>query len=267
MDDEWLATARAHHRALSMVVDGEAEVLVDDEPRLAMLEGPIPESHEAVLLGVDDDRAIFARGSGLPRAASSHRFAHLREVGADLPARDGVLAAQALGIFNWHRRNGFCGTCGGPTTMERAGYARRCDDCGDTAFPRTDPAVIMLPVAAGQCLLCRRYGRTHWSSLAGFIEPGESLEAGVAREVAEETALTTIGVEYVGSQPWPFPGQIMLGFEAEVEHAEPVLNEELEEYRWWEPEALRKGLESGEVDLASRVSIGRALVERWLARH
>ncbi len=199
-------------------------------------------------------------------------FRDLREVGALLPQRDGSILAYARGLMHWHRRHRFCGRCGAPTESRRSGHLRVCTSpsCGLEHFPRTDPAVIMLVHDGEACVLGRRPG---WppgmhSTLAGFVEPGESLEEAVAREVREEVGLAVplAGIRYNSSQPWPFPASIMLGFHARAERAPlTVYAEELEAAAWFSRERLLNLGEGDELRLPRKDSIARRLIEDWLA--
>lgn len=202
------------------------------------------------------------------------RFVELRRVGAILPARDAALLAHARALAHWHARHRFCGTCGAPTASAEAGHVRACTNaaCGAQHYPRVDPAVIALVIDPAhppgeRCLLGRQasWPPRRYSALAGFVEPGESLEDAVAREVREETGLRVDDVRYHSSQPWPFPSSLMLGFTAR--YAGGVLDPdgaELEDARWFTRSELRAAVQAGEVLLPSRVSIARALIEGWM---
>ena len=204
--------------------------------------------------------------------AGAGEFRDLREVGALLPQRDGSILAYARGLMHWHRRHRFCGRCGAPTESRKGGHLRVCTRaaCGLEHFPRTDPAVIMLVHDDESCVLGRRPG---WppglhSTLAGFVEPGESLEEAVAREVLEEAGLEVplAGIRYNSSQPWPFPASLMLGFHARTERAPlTVYEEELESVAWYSREALLNLDEGDELRLPRGDSIARRLIEDWLA--
>ena len=175
--------------------------------------------------------------------------------------------------MHWHRRHRFCGRCGAPTESRKAGHLRVCTRpaCGLEHFPRTDPAVIMLVHDDEACVLGRRPG---WppglhSTLAGFVEPGESLEEAVAREVREEAGLEVPleGIRYNSSQPWPFPASLMLGFHARAERAPLTVYEaELESVAWYSRETLRNLEEGDDLRLPRRDSIARRLIEDWLAQ-
>jgi NAD+ diphosphatase len=171
----------------------------------------------------------------------------------------------------WHSRHRFCGVCGSPTRSEEAGHMRRCTDaeCHAMHFPRTDPAVIMLVVDGDRALLGRNKNFPlpgMYSTLAGFVEPGESLEGAVAREVREEAGIVVGAVHYHSSQPWPFPANIMLGFYAEAVSTEVSLDDgELADARWFERDWLLSHEDDDSFRLPRRDSIARRLIEDWLA--
>jgi NAD+ diphosphatase len=270
---------RAAVLAAEAIVGSILAGLADTEERLAR--------GEIVFLGFHDERAHFAldvsaiespleavRSPALAAAGIADagvRFADLRQLGARLDRRDGALLALARAMLFWHFRHRFCGLCGSPTRSEEAGHMRRCTDpaCHAMHFPRTDPAVIMLVTDGERALLGRNKNFPlpgMYSTLAGFVEPGESLEDAVAREVREETAIEVSAVHYHSSQPWPFPANIMLGFYAEAASTEIAVDYgELEDARWFE----RGWLQSHEDDETFRMprldSIARRLIEDWLA--
>jgi len=182
----------------------------------------------------------------------------------------GALLAYARGMLTWHRRHRFCGSCGGATDSAEAGFLRVCrnPECQHHHFPRTDPAVIMLVVDGERCLLGRqaRWPAGMYSTLAGFVEPGETLEEAVAREVKEESGVSVRRVRYHSSQPWPFPTSLMLGFYAEAaSHDIAVNGDELEDARWFERGWLRENDGKNGFFLPRRDSIARRLVNDWLA--
>ncbi len=195
----------------------------------------------------------------------------MRRVGPLLPRHEGALLAYARGIAYWHERHRFCGVCGAPTQSAEGGHVRRCTGpaCGTTHFPRTDPAVIMLVHDGERCLLGRKPG---WpagmhSTLAGFVEPGESLEEAVAREVFEEAGIRVDDVTYHSSQPWPFPASLMLGFHARARTLEITVDpEELEHAAWFERSFLLARQDDDTLRLPRRDFIARRLVEDWLRR-
>ncbi|HEX4791397.1 MAG TPA: NAD(+) diphosphatase, partial [Actinospica sp.] len=222
-------------------------------------------------LGRDErERAYFAvPAEALPgRQDADARAASLRECGTMLSDRDAGLLTHAVALEYWHRSHKHCSRCGHRTQVAAAGHVRRCAQCGTEHYPRTDPAVIMAVTDPEERLLLGRqsaWDPHRYSVLAGFVEPGESLEGAVAREVHEEAGLTVTRVEYLGSQPWPFPCSLMLGFRAQVEDPDQVRadGDELQEVRWFSRAELAAAIESGEVVPSGRISIARALIENW----
>jgi NAD+ diphosphatase len=248
---------------------------------------PLLERGEIVFLGVSEERAHFAldlssheapldmlrspalAASGL--AEANLRFADLRQIGALLDRHEGALLAFARAMLFWHSRHRFCGVCGSPTRSEEAGHMRRCTEPGCAAmhFPRTDPAVIMLVTDGERALLGRNKNFPlpgMYSTLAGFVEPGESLEDAVAREVREETGILVGPVIYHSSQPWPFPANIMLGFHAVALSSEITIDVgELEDARWFARDYLLSHQDDDTFRLPRRDSIARRLIEDWFA--
>ncbi len=239
---------------------------------------------EVVFLGIVEERAHFALdlsgfeaplealkspalgAAGL--AADKLAFTDLRRVGALLERRQGALLAFARAMLFWHSRHRFCGVCGSPTRSEEAGHVRRCTGCEALHFPRTDPAVIMLVSHGDEVLLAHQthFPRAMYSTLAGFVEPGESLEDAVAREVFEETGIEVESVRYHSSQPWPFPANIMLGFLAEARTTRITIDgNELEDARWFSRDWLKTHSDDDVFRLPRRDSIARRLVEDWLS--
>ncbi|MBZ0324680.1 MAG: NAD(+) diphosphatase [Alphaproteobacteria bacterium] len=204
-----------------------------------------------------------------PVLAERGRFMDLRRVGPTVEAESGALMAYARGLATWHGRHLYCGVCGAPTEARDGGHLRVCADpaCGAEHFPRTDPAVIMLVTHGNTCLLGRQasWPEGRYSVLAGFVEPGESLERAVAREVYEETRIRTRNVRYHASQPWPFPSSIMLGFYAEAETTEiRVDGDELEDAQWFSRDRVARGEVEGFL-MPRGDSIAYRLIEDWLA--
>jgi NAD+ diphosphatase len=175
------------------------------------------------------------------------------------------MIAHAVALLNWHRRHRFCSNCGARSESREAGHIRRCPACGTEHHPRTDPVVIMLVCDGDRVVLGRQ---AHWptgrySALAGFVEPGESLEEAVAREVREECGARVTDVRYRSSQPWPFPTSLMLGFHARWIAGEPAIgDEELEDVRWF----TRDEIAGGGVKLPPPEAIARRLIDEWLGR-
>lgn len=194
-------------------------------------------------------------------------WARLREVGHDLDARDAGLAATAVALGAWHASHQFCARCGAPAEPTFAGWQRRCSVEGIELYPRTDPAVIMAITDDDDRFLLGH--ATHWperrfSTLAGFVEAGESAEQALRREVLEEVSLPVTDIEYRGSQTWPFPASLMLAYRARATRTDVVVDGvEVGEARWFDRPGLAAAASSGEVLLPGRVSIARALIEEW----
>ena len=218
-DDEWVAAQLADPAARA-VVAGTGGVHVAGG-RLALV--PLAElGGEPLLLGLGEDGPVFAA------EAANGSLMGLREAAATLPRADGGLAAYAAALLNWHRRHRFCANCGHQTEVREAGHVRSCPNCGAEHHPRTDPVVIMLVLRGEEVLLGRQpsWPPGRYSALAGFVEPGESLEEAVAREVREEARVEVGTPRYVSSQPWPFPSSLMLGFIAPWSSGEPVIGDD-----------------------------------------
>ncbi len=280
-DAAWIAARRADPESRYVVVWRSRCLVRDGEPpHIALLDHAAAEpvtdgAVEVALLGVDGGTAYFA--VGLPASmddptegplAGIGAFEDLRAVGGRLTAPEAAMLALSRGIMYWHERHLFCGVCGSPTESRDAGYIRHCtnDACAAQHFPRTDPAVIMAVSDGDHCLLGRGrdWPEGQYSTLAGFAEPGESLEEAVAREVAEESGVRVRNVRYHSSQPWPFPGSIMLGFHAEAVTTEVTINyNELEDARWFHRDELLKPRDG--FRLPRTESIARRLVEDWLS--
>ena len=195
----------------------------------------------------------------------STSFEDLRRMGGLLPAEEAAILAHARGLMHWRTRNRFCGICGGACTARDAGHVMQCHGCGAHHFPRTDPAVIMLVVHEDRVLLgqpARFRDMRVFTTLAGFVEPGETLEEAVAREVMEETGVGVTQVRYHSSQPWPFPSSIMLGFTAvATTQAITVDPEEIVEARWFRREDL---VNPRGFVLPPDISIARRLIQDWI---
>lgn len=212
-----------------------------------------------------------AEGSAAVTAASTDRqqqqWADLRRVGSELPAVDAELLTEATAVLAWHDRSQFCPRCGQATEIRNSGWMRLCSGCHAEDFPRTDPAVITAVVDPDDRLLlgsATRWEAARFSTFAGFVEAGESLEDAVVREVAEESGVTVETVEYLGSQSWPFPRSLMLGFIAHTGSAEAYADEgEIREVRWFTRDQLHAQSTAGDVILPPRSSISRALIEHW----
>jgi len=224
-----------------------------------------------IFLGLFRGKPAFAVGiqvDGKPPYAELGEFQDLRYLGTVLPADEANLAAHARGLVLWHASQLFCGSCGSSARPETGGNSCRClnPECAREIFPRVDPAIIVLVTDGDRCLLGRQAGWPdgRYSTIAGFVETGESLEDAVRREVFEETNIRVATVSYHSSQPWPFPSALMLGFvaEADTTGGEKInLNDgELEDAQWF----TRKELRSGFPKLPFRISIARRLVDGWM---
>jgi NAD+ diphosphatase len=220
---------------------------------------------EPVLLGIAADGPLFA----VDAATVEHPpLTGLRDAAARLPQAEGGLAAYAAAVLNWHRRHAFCSVCGHATRPDWAGFVRRCPNCGAEHHPRTDPVVIMLVVDGDRVLLGRQpsWPAGRYSALAGFVEPGESLEEAVAREVREEAGVEIADPRYVSSQPWPFPSSLMLGFSARWAGGEAHARDEVEDVRWFERAELAEAAAGrGKLGLPPPLAIARRLIEGWLS--
>ena len=205
-----------------------------------------------------------------PALPEDHGFLELRGVMTRLTAREAELAATARAVLHWHRSHGFCATCGAASEMAMSGWQRSCPACGAQHFPRTDPVVIMLVTRGNRVLLGRSAGWPEgmYSCLAGFIEPGETIEAAVRREVFEEAGIRLGAVRYLASQPWPFPASLMIGCQAQALDETITLDPaELEAALWMSREEVLAAM-AGEhpmVRPARRGSIAHFLLENWLA--
>ena len=278
LDEAWLGAAWSHPTTRVFVVSGGQALIEESEDgrtELVMMpsfDAPLTEAHR-YFLGTDEEgvRYFALQKDALPgRMDDAARPAGLREAAALLSDRDNELLVHAVALENWQRMHRFCSRCGERTVIAASGHIRRCPACGAEHYPRTDPAVIMLVTDDEDRALLGR--QLHWpkgrySTLAGFVEPGESVEQAVIREVAEEAGVTVGQVQYVASQPWPFPSSLMLGFMAQATSTEVrVDGEEIDEARWFSRDDLRAALESGEVLPPTGVSIASRLIEMWYGK-
>ncbi|MFN3643342.1 MAG: NAD(+) diphosphatase [Gemmobacter sp.] len=205
-----------------------------------------------------------------PALPAGQRFAELRGAMARLSPLEAELAATARGLIEWHRTHGFCARCGAPSLPDHAGWQRRCPACGAHHFPRTDPVVIMLIRRGNRVLVGRSPGWPEgmYSLLAGFVEPGETIEAAVRREVWEEAGVRVGAVRYLASQPWPFPASLMLGCEGQAESEEIAIDPgEIEDAIWLSREQMVEVMlgRHPRVKPARRGAIARFLIDAWLA--
>jgi NAD+ diphosphatase len=263
-DDDWLAEAWASAGTRVLTIAGT---------RLYAPDGAVgwARSDEApdglrVLLGTEGERTTFAVIAP-PELATDDSWVGLRAVLAQVPAEDATYLLHAIGLAEWHAAVRFCPRCGGPLEPRNAGHVLHCTACGREQFPRTDPAVIMLVTDEDDRALLGRqrvWPPGRWSTLAGFVEPGETLEDAVRREVREETGVVVGEVRYVASQPWPLPASLMLGFTARADRTDiDVDGEEIEEARWWSRADALAGARDGSLVIPPGVSISRKLIVDW----
>jgi NAD+ diphosphatase len=224
-----------------------------------------------VFLGLDGEQPLFAAdlpGDTEP-VLEGGSFAEMRAAASTLPARDIAIAGQAKALLDWHKRHGFCPNCGHATAFADAGYKRTCPQCGAEHFPRTDPVVIMLPVFGDECLIGRnlRFPPLLFSAFAGFVEPGETMEEAVRRELLEEVELKVGAVTYHATQPWPFPSSLMLGCYAQALNRDfRIDGHEIEAARWLSKDEVRARLANGiedEMRLPAPIAIAHHLIRDW----
>ena len=271
-DAEWFTSALADSHSRAVPVWNSRNLITGESPRAAFLElERIPHERrdigDLILLGRFKGTSIFAyeiESVEPPQVLEGARFEELRLVASLLPPDDAGLLGYARAMIAWRRRHRFCGTCGAKTTPARGGHVLVCTNpaCRHEQFPRLDPAIIVLISDGERALLGRQatwpIGR--YSTIAGFVEPGESLEDAVAREVMEETGVEVDTIEYHSSQPWPFPASLMLGFTAHALTREVHLrDDELEDARWF----TRDDIASGTPLLPPSQSISFSLIEHW----
>lgn len=267
--------------ALARLWDGAHVLLLDDDGRaLAAESGERFPATGAMLgggpgaslfLGLQDGTAWFA-AHARHHAVQAPSHIDLRRAASAWPPFESGVFAMARALLHWQASTPFCSACGGAITFKRAGYIAHCTQCGKDHYPRVDPAVIVA-VSDGERLLLGRQAAwppRRYSVIAGFVEPGETLEQTVAREVLEETQVRVRACRYLGAQPWPFPGALMLGFSADGEPDPPQVDGELEDARWFtfhEIDAALRGEDDGEASLllSPSISIARALIEHWHA--
>lgn len=272
-DPDWLADALVSADSRFVPVWGD-RCLVGGDPMHTVLlqrrqvQNFVADADELIFLGLFHDHPTFAFAISKdvsPPFGELGEFHDLRFLGTALPPDEANLAAHARALVIWHASQMFCGICGSSARPDAAGNSRICanNECGREIYPRVDPAIIVLVTDGKRCLLGRQnsWPEGRYSTIAGFVEPGESLEDAVRREVYEETNIHVGDVHYHSSQPWPFPSSLMLGFVAEATSEEIILNDgELEDAQWF----TRKELRSGFPKLPFRVSIARRLVDYWV---
>ncbi|WP_342316121.1 NAD(+) diphosphatase [Lysobacter sp. FW306-1B-D06B] len=269
-------------RARVVLLDEKGNAYADDDGNLrAPLGDEISEGPggvgAAVFLGLDAQGGGWFALEGALTAFDAPNRVDLRRAAALWPAFDASVFAQARALQHWRSRHRFCGVCGGEVALSRAGWQGKCTKCGTEHYPRTDPAVIVAVSDGTRLLLGRQatWPARRYSVIAGFVEPGESLEQTVAREVLEEAGVRVRRCRYQASQPWPFPGSLMIGFAAEADADDPQVGDELEDARWFTAEEVRRARTRGEWGstqddgegpvLSPSISISRWLIEQWLA--
>lgn len=277
-DADWLTARRAEASACYLLLDPDGRCLVraDRSGLRALLEeeraAHWPEAAVA-FLGANADRSFFVLsvdkdGANAAATALDGRWMDLRAAGLSLPAFDAGLFAYARALLFWQSRVRYCGACGHATRLVSAGHKALCTnaDCGLEHFPRTDPAIIVIVGWRDACLLGRQPGwpAGRWSTLAGFVEPGESLEDAVRREVFEEAGVVVEDSDYHSSQPWPFPASLMLGFQARARGPDLRVGAELAEARWFEVDDIVRGLADRSLVLPPPLSVSHRLIEHWL---
>lgn len=276
-DAAWVEAAWLEPRTRVVVVSDSKALIRSgaDGPELVLVSpGDAPEGTR-FFLGVDGEEVAYFGVSGEPGAGATGRSAEnagkpmaLRQVGAVLSDRDAGLMTHAVALAYWHDTHNHCPRCGTPTVPAPAGHLTTCPADRTEHFPRLDPAVIMLVTdPEDRCLLARNaaWPQRRMSVLAGFVEPGESVEQAVAREVFEETAITVGQIRYLGSQPWPLPRSLMLGFQAVAAGGQRIVvdREEIGEAHWFTRAELRASIDEGELAIAPTSSIARRLIEFW----
>lgn len=258
-------------RARLLLIDAQGQALGDaDGLHFAALPGPAETlDAQAVFLGLHGDEPWFAVPVDEAVLDAGAARIDLRSAAASWPPLQATAFAQARAVMHWRSRHRHCSVCGVALVYERAGWLGRCPGCAAEHYPRTDPAIIVA-VGDGERLLLGRQASwppRRYSTLAGFVEPGETLEQTLVREVWEESAVRVRSCRYLASQPWPFPSSLMLGFIAEAEPDVPRANEELEDARWFTHAEVGAALRGETADagllLSPRLSISRWLIERW----
>jgi NAD+ diphosphatase len=278
-DAQWIAEAldAPSTRFLVLRPDGKAMANVDGT-RLQLFDGAwrgaLPGNLQPTLLGVDEDQVAYfllAVDDDLATQlaeSTAGEFLDLRRAGLDLPAFEAGLFAFARGIAHWQSRTLWCGACGTKLELQWAGHRAHCPNpvCELDHYPRTDPAIIVIVTWRDACLLGRQasWPAGRFSTLAGFVEPGETLEDAVRREVFEEAGVRVVDSDYHSSQPWPFPSSLMLGFTARADDPTINVGDEIDEARWFEVDDFVRDLESGALGLPPPLSVSYRLIEHWL---
>jgi NAD+ diphosphatase len=250
----------------------------DDGPAELVLRAPVAADHHRLTFFLGEEAAEMSGDAGAPTAylavvgdpteAGHDSWTTLRISGETLVDRDAGIFTTAQALANWHASHPFCPRCGSPTSPVHAGWVRRCERDGSEHYPRTDPAVIMAVIDDDDRLLLGRGAQWppgRFSVLAGFVEPGESFEAAVAREVEEEVGVQVTDVTYLGNQPWPFPSSDMIGFTARATSTDLHPDEvEMAEARWFTREQYVQALRNNDIRTPSGISIAQRIIEHWL---
>jgi NAD+ diphosphatase len=267
LDEAALAALAAHEQALLLRLEGH-DPLVHEDGGLVWDALPAAEAEAGrIFLGLLDERPRFAP---VPRVELGRPAWNVFPTLSLMSPEDAAIWGAARSLIEWHNRHMFCGRCGAETRLFRAGWGRRCTGCGLDHFPRVDPVVIMLAEHEGRILVGRQpqYPPRRYSALAGFVEPGESVEEAVARELKEEAGLDVTDVRYVASQPWPFPGQLMIACIAAAASDEIVLDaNELQDAIWVDRAGVAAALAGdGDAPFAAPppFAIARTLLQAWV---
>ena len=279
---DWVAQKIADPESLAMVL-WNGKPMVENRNgggsqiayvRAAMAEGMSDGGERLLFMGLWKETAVFAldmEGQADPADGPLQgmgRFEDLRAVALDLPGADAAIAATAKAMFEWRRRHRYCANCGQPSQPVDGGWKRTCAACKTEHFPRTDPVVIMLAIRGERCLLGRQavWPKGMFSALAGFLEPGESIEEACAREIFEEAGLRTARVRYHSTQPWPYPSSLMIGLIAEVDEGEATPDQtEIEEVRWFTRQETRELMKGALTDAKApgAMAIAHQLIKAW----
>jgi NAD+ diphosphatase len=279
-DREWIAKLLADPntrilalRDLKPFTRGTGTPALDWQP-VGQWRDQIDAGATLLFLGLGDGRAHFAIDATGTSVASDTELADVRALAPAIATGEAAILAEARSLLDWHSRHRFCAQCGSATRVASAGWVRRCPDCRASHFPRTDPVVIMLAIHGDRALLGRNRRRAgaRFSCLAGFVEPGETLEEAVRREVREESGIRCGRVRYLAAQPWPFPSSLMMGFLAEALTEEITVDpEELAEARWFPRAEIREMVaraaagtdDPAQVSLPAPVAIAHHICRRW----
>jgi NAD+ diphosphatase len=279
-DREWIAKLLADPntrilalRDLKPFTRGTGTPALDWQP-VGQWRDQIDAGATLLFLGLGDGRAHFAIDATGTSVASDTELVDVRALAPAIATGEAAILAEARSLLDWHSRHRFCAQCGSATRVASAGWVRRCPDCRASHFPRTDPVVIMLAIHGDRALLGRNRRRAgaRFSCLAGFVEPGETLEEAVRREVREESGIRCGRVRYLAGQPWPFPSSLMMGFLAEALTEEITVDpEELAEARWFPRAEIREMVaraaagtdDPAQVSLPAPVAIAHHICRRW----